>query len=65
MQFLAGLEFILHNGLPQEKLTTIRQCTTRIQINAKTQQIEIAAKIVPVADLQLTATISASTSRPV
>jgi hypothetical protein len=65
IKFIRSLKDTFTHSLPQEKLTAVRQCTTRIQINAKTQQIEIAARIVPVADLQLTATISASTSRPV
>jgi hypothetical protein len=42
MQFLAGLEFTLHNSLSQEKLTALRQCIENIGINKPAGEIMLA-----------------------
>ena len=54
MQFLAGLEFTLHNGLPQEKLVALRQCIKRIWVNKLAGKITLAIYLVPVGNLQAT-----------
>ena len=52
MQFLAGLEFTLHNGLPQEKLVALRQCIKRIWVNKPAGEITLAIYLVPAGNLQ-------------
>jgi hypothetical protein len=54
MQFLAGLEFTLHNGLPQEKLTTIRQCAQKVEIHKSSKQIKLNLLTVPAINLPYT-----------
>jgi hypothetical protein len=54
MQFLAGLEFTLHNGLSQEKLTALRQCVEKISINKPAGEITLAIRRVPVGNLLAT-----------
>lgn len=53
MQFISGLEFTLTNGLPQEKLVTLRQCIERIGINKPAGEIKMALRRVPVGNLQV------------
>ena len=54
MQFLAGLEFTLHNGLPQEKLVALRQCIERIFIDKPAGIIKLRIRLVPAGNLQAT-----------
>lgn len=54
MQFLAGLEFTLHNGLPQEKLVAMRQCIEKIGINKPGGEITLAIRTVPGVNLRAT-----------
>ena len=54
MQFLSGLEFTLHNGLPHEKLTALRQCVEKIGINKPTGEITLAIRTVPGGNLRTT-----------
>jgi len=54
MQFLSGLEFTLHHGLPHEKLVVLRQCIEKIWVNKPTGEIKLAMRIVPVGNLQAT-----------
>jgi hypothetical protein len=54
MKFLSGLELTLHNGLPQEKLTALRQCIQRIRIDRPAGAIGITTRSVPCADLAAT-----------
>ena len=54
MQFLAGLEFTLHNGLPHEKLTAIRQCVEKIGLNKPAGEITLAIRTVPMGNLGAT-----------
>jgi len=54
MDFLSGLEFILRQGLPQTKLTILRQCIERIWINKPIDTIKLAIRIVPAGNLQAT-----------
>ena len=54
MQFLAGLEFTLHNGLPQEKLAALRQCIEKVGINKPAGEIKTAIRMVPGGNLRAT-----------
>ncbi len=54
MQFLAGLEFTLHNGLPQEKLAALRQCIEKSGINKPAGEITPAIQMVPGGNLRAT-----------
>jgi len=54
MQFLSGLEFTLHQGLPQEKLVALRQCIERIWVDKPAGTIKLAIRLVPVGNLQAT-----------
>jgi len=51
MRFLAGLEFTLHNGLPEEKLTALRRCIEKIHINKPDKKATLAIRLVPVGGL--------------
>jgi hypothetical protein len=48
MQFLGGLEFTLHNGLPEEKLIALRQCIEKIHIDKPANSARISIRLVPV-----------------
>jgi hypothetical protein len=52
MQFISGLEFTLTQGLPQEKLATLRQCIEKIFIDKPAKQIKLAIRQIPVGNLQ-------------
>ena len=54
MQLISGLKFTLTEGLPQEKLATLRQCINKIHINKPTNQVKILAREVPMGNLQRT-----------
>lgn len=54
MQFLSGLEFTLRQGLPQEKLTALRQCIERIHINQPAGEATITLHAVPAGNLDHT-----------
>ena len=54
MRFLAGLDFTLHQGLPQEELVALRQCLTRIHINKPTNEIKLTLRKIPTANLDAT-----------
>ncbi|MHC4259194.1 MAG: hypothetical protein ACYSTF_02100 [Planctomycetota bacterium] len=54
MQFLAGLELALHNGLPQEKLVALRQCIEKTGINKPAGEITLAIRMVPGGNLRAT-----------
>ena len=60
MQFLAGLEFTLRQGLPQEKLVALRQCIEKIWVNKPSGEIELAICLVPAGNLQATEEFKAS-----
>ncbi|MFH1615103.1 MAG: recombinase family protein [Planctomycetota bacterium] len=60
MQFLSGLEFTLHNGLPQEKLAALRQCIEKIRINKPAGEIKLAVRTVPGGNLSATQEFKAS-----
>ncbi len=40
IKFTSGLEFILTQGLPQEKLIALRQCIEKVYINKPDHQIK-------------------------
>ena len=50
--FLSGLEFTLHQGLPQEKLLTLRQCIEQICIDKPSETIKLKVRLVPRGNLQ-------------
>ena len=54
IKFLAGLEFILQQGLPHEKLVVLRQCVKKININKPAGVIKLAIYLVPTGNLQAT-----------
>ncbi|MFC1739187.1 hypothetical protein ACFL1G_09075 [Planctomycetota bacterium] len=60
MQFLSGLEFTLHHGLPHEKLVLLRQCIEKIGVNKPAAQIKLAIYLVPAGNLQTTQEFKAS-----
>jgi vacuolar-type H+-ATPase subunit I/STV1 len=51
MRFLAGLDFTLRNGLPEEKLTALRRCIERIHINKPAKKAVLAIRLVRVGGL--------------
>jgi hypothetical protein len=54
MQFLSGLEFTLHQGLPQEKLAALRRCIEKTWVNKPAGEIKLAIFRVPAGNLQAT-----------
>jgi hypothetical protein len=60
MKFLAGLEFVLREGVPQEKLVALRQCIEKISIDKPAGQIKLAIYLVPAGNLQATLESKAS-----
>ena len=54
MQFIAGLEFTLTQGLPQEKLVALRQCIEKIFIDKPAGAIKLKIRLVPAGNLQVT-----------
>jgi len=54
MKFLSGLEFTLHQGLPQEKLVALRQCIEKISIDKPSGEIKLAIHLIPTGNLQAT-----------
>ncbi|TKJ33057.1 MAG: hypothetical protein CEE38_21500 [Planctomycetes bacterium B3_Pla] len=52
MRFLAGLEFVLREGVPQEKLVALRQCVEKISVDKPNGKITLAIYLVPVGNLQ-------------
>ena len=54
MKFLAGLEFVLSEGVPQEKLVALRQCIEKISVDKPAGRIKLAIYLVPVGNLQAT-----------
>jgi hypothetical protein len=51
MKFLAGLEFVLRDGVPQEKLVALRQCTENRTVNKPAGQITLHIYFVPIGNL--------------
>jgi hypothetical protein len=54
IRYISSLEFILKNGLPQEKLVALRQCIKRIALNKSAGEIEMVVCVVPIGNLQAT-----------
>jgi DNA invertase Pin-like site-specific DNA recombinase len=52
MQFLSGLECILRQGLPQEKLVALRQCIEKVSINKPSGTVRLTVRSVPVGSLE-------------
>jgi hypothetical protein len=52
MQFLSVLEFILRQGLPQEKLIALRRCIEKISINKPSGTVRLKVRSVPVGNLE-------------
>ena len=47
-----GLQFVLSEGVPQEKLVDFRQCVEIIVVDKSAERIGLAIHFVPVANLQ-------------
>ena len=60
MKFLAGLEFTLREGVPQEKLVALRQCVEKVSVDKPNGKITFAIYLVPVGNLQATRESKAS-----
>ena len=60
MKFLAGLEFTLREGVPQEKLVALRQCIDRIHIDKLANKTKLALRIIPSASLAVNTIIIVS-----
>ena len=54
MKFLSGLKFTLDQGLPQEKLVSLRQCIEKISIDKPAGEIKLNIYLVPTGNLQAT-----------
>jgi hypothetical protein len=54
MKFLAGLEFVLREGVPQEKLVALRRCVEKIDVDKPSGQVKLAIYLVPIGNLQTT-----------
>ncbi len=54
MEFISGLEFTLHQGLPQTKLTALRQCIEKTWVNKPAGEIKLAIFRVSAGNLQAT-----------
>jgi hypothetical protein len=52
MKFLAGLEFVLDGGLPQEKLVALRRCIEKISINKPAGTVKLTVRSVPAGNLE-------------
>jgi hypothetical protein len=52
MKFIAGLEFILREGFPQDKLVALRQCVKKINIDKPAREVKLAIYLVPTGNLQ-------------
>jgi len=53
-KFLSGLEFVLREGLPHEKLVAVRQCIEKININKPAGKITLSIYRVPVGNFHVT-----------
>ena len=51
MKFLAGLEFVLGEGVPQEKLVALRQYTEKIGVDKPNVAIKLSIYLVPSGNL--------------
>ena len=60
MQYLSGLEFTLHQGLPKEKLVALRRCIEKISINKPDGTIRLAVRSVPAGTLKCTKELQVS-----
>jgi len=52
MKFLAGLEFVLRKGVPQEKLVALRRCIEKISINKPAGTIKLSLRSVPAGNIE-------------
>jgi hypothetical protein len=60
MKFIAGLEFILREGFPQDKLVSLRQCVKKISINKPAGYVKLTIYLVPTGNIQVTQEIKVS-----
>ncbi len=60
MKFLAGLEFVFREDVPQEKLAALRQCVERMSVDKPNRRVTLAIYLVPVGNLQATREFTAS-----
>ncbi|NQT01547.1 MAG: hypothetical protein HQ580_05965 [Planctomycetes bacterium] len=52
MKFLASLEFVLREGISQEKLVGLRRCIEKISINKPDGTVKLTVRSVPVGNLE-------------
>ena len=52
MQFISSLEFILREGLAQEKLVALRRCIEKISINKPAGTVKLTVRSVPAGNLE-------------
>ena len=64
LRFLSSLEFSLRQGLPQEKLTALRQCVTRVHINKPTGEIRLTIRTIPTGNLDGSRDLTVALVRP-
>ncbi len=64
LRFLSSLEFTLRQALPQEKLTALRQCLTRIHINQPAREIKLTLRTIPTGNLDATHELAIALARP-
>jgi DNA invertase Pin-like site-specific DNA recombinase len=60
IEFISNLEFILNNGVPQEKLSSLRQCIEKIWINKPDEEIKLIVRRVPKGNIQITEELTVS-----
>ena len=60
IRFISGLEFTLHQGLPQEKLVALRQCIEKIWVNKPAGEIKMAIRTVPGGNLEVSQELKVS-----
>jgi len=60
MEFISGLEFTLRQGLPQTKLTALRQCIEKTWVNKPAGKIKLAIFWVPTGNLRATQELQVS-----
>jgi site-specific DNA recombinase len=60
IEFISNLEFILNNGVPQEKLSSLRQCIEKIWINKPDEEIKLIVRRVPKGNIQITEELNVS-----
>ncbi len=56
-RFLSGLEFTLREGVPEERLTVLRQCIDRIRIDKPASKIILDIRAIPAGSVKVVETV--------